>query len=105
MRSILLWSWLATWTMLPVQSHADRLQNTPTIDLTALTLEDLMNIEVTLASRKEEKLFKTAAAISVLTRDDLRRSGATSIAEALRLVPGMQVGRIDANKWAIGARG
>jgi iron complex outermembrane receptor protein len=105
MRSILLWGLLVTWTMRSVQTHADRLQNTPAIDLTALTLEDLMNIEVTLASRKGEKLFKTAAAISVLTRDDLRRSGATSIAEALRLVPGMQVGRIDANKWAIGARG
>ena len=74
-------------------------------ELTALSLEELMNVEVTLASRKEEKLFETAAAVWVITQEDLRRSGVTSIAEALRLVPGMQVGRIDANKWAVSARG
>jgi len=73
--------------------------------LVSLSLEELMNIEVTLASRKEERLFETAAAIFVLTQEDIRRSGATSIPEALRLVPGMQVARLDANKWAISARG
>jgi iron complex outermembrane recepter protein len=74
-------------------------------ELTTLSLEELMGIEVTLASRKEEKLFETAAAIWVITREDLRRSGVTSIPEALRLVPGMQVGRIDASKWGISIRG
>jgi iron complex outermembrane receptor protein len=73
--------------------------------LVSLSLEELMNVEVTLASRKEERLFETAAAIFVLTQEDIRRSGATSIPEALRLVPGMQVARLDANKWAISARG
>jgi len=73
--------------------------------LTGLSLEALMNIEVTLASRKEERLFETAAAIFVLTQDEIRRSGVTSVPEALRLVPGMQVARVDANKWAISARG
>ena len=75
------------------------------IELASLSLEELMNIEVSLVSRKAEKIFQAAAAVSVLTREDLRRSGATSIPEALRLVPGMQVGRIDANKWAVSARG
>ena len=74
-------------------------------DLMELSLEDLMNIEVSLASRKEEPLFGTAAAIAVLTRDDVRRSGTTTIPDALRLIPGMQVARLDANKWAITARG
>jgi iron complex outermembrane recepter protein len=75
------------------------------IDLAALSLEELMGIEVTLPSRGGGTLFETAAAVYVLTGDDLRRSGVTSIPEALRLVPGMQVGHIGASKWAISARG
>ena len=77
----------------------------PRIDLTTLSLEELIGIEVTLASRKDEPLFDISAPVFVLTREDLRRSGATSIPEALRLVPGLQVARIDANKWAVSARG
>jgi iron complex outermembrane recepter protein len=76
-----------------------------TDDLTAASLEDLMNIEVTSVSKREEKLFETAAAIYVITQEDIRRSGATSIPELLRMVPGLNVARIDANKWAISARG
>jgi iron complex outermembrane receptor protein len=76
-----------------------------TADLTELSLEELMNIEVTSVSKKEEGLFDAPAAVYVITQEDIRRSGATSIAEALRMVPGVQVARIDANKWAISARG
>ena len=81
--------------------------NAPAEDdlLASLSLEELMDIEVTLVSRKEERLFDAAAAIFVLTQDEIRRSGVTSIPEALRLVPGMQVAHVDANKWAISARG
>jgi len=75
------------------------------VDLTRLSLEELMEIEITLASRKEEKLFQAAVAAHVVGSEDIRRSGVTSIAEALRMVPGMQVARIDANKWAISSRG
>src|SRR5713101_8696923 len=72
-------------------------------DLTQLGLEELMNIEVTSAAKKTQKLSDVAAAIFVITREDIRRSGVTSIAEALRMVPGFQVAHIDANKWAITA--
>jgi len=75
------------------------------VDLTELSLEELMNIEITSASKREEKLFKAAAAVHVITGEDLRRSGVTSIPEALRMAPGMQVARFDANKWAISSRG
>ena len=75
------------------------------VDLTQLSIEELMNIEVTSPARKEQAIFDAGTAVSVLTGDDLRRSGVTSVAEALRLVPGVQVGRVDANKWAISARG
>lgn len=74
-------------------------------DLTALSLEDLAQIKVTSVSKKEEALVRAPAAIHVLTQEDIRRSGVTSIAEALRLVPGMQVARQNAHTWAISARG
>lgn len=74
-------------------------------DLGSLSLEELMDVEVSLTSRTETKLFETAAAVFVLTGDEIRRAGATSLPEALRLIPGMQVASIDGNKWAISARG
>ena len=70
-----------------------------------LPLEDLVNVKVTSVSKKEEKLNDAAAAIFVLSNEDLRRSGATTVADALRLVPGMQVGAIDSGNWAVSARG
>ena len=77
----------------------------PARDLGAASLEDLLNIEVTSVSKKEEKLFQTAAAVYVITQEEIRRSGLTSIPELLRLAPGVQVARIDGTKWAISARG
>ena len=74
-------------------------------DLSEISLEDLMNVEVTSVSKKEQKLSHTAAAIHVITQEDIRRSGLTSIPELLRRVPGLHVARIDGNKWAISARG
>jgi len=77
----------------------------PDDDLTTKSLEDLMDIEVTSVSKKEERLFQTAAAVYVITQEEIRRSGLTSIPELLRMVPGLQVARIDGSKWAISARG
>jgi iron complex outermembrane recepter protein len=74
-------------------------------DLTQLSLEDLMRIEVTSVSKKGERLSDAPAAIFVITQEDIRRSGVTSIPEALRMAPGVEVAKIDANKWAISARG
>jgi iron complex outermembrane receptor protein len=70
-----------------------------------LNIEQLMHIPVTTAMRSESALVSTPAAVFVITADDLRRSGARSLPEALRLVPGMQVARIEANKWAVSSRG
>jgi iron complex outermembrane receptor protein len=75
------------------------------VDLTELSLQELMDVEVTSVSKRAEPISAAAAAVFVITREDLRRSGATSIPEALRMVPGLEVARIDANKWAISARG
>jgi iron complex outermembrane receptor protein len=73
--------------------------------LADLSIEQLMNESVTSVSKKEQKLNDSAAAISVLSNDDIRRSGATSIPEALRLVPGMDVASVNASGWAISTRG
>lgn len=74
-------------------------------DLTALSIEELASIEVTSVSKRPEPELTAPAAVTVITQDDIRRSGATSIPEALRLVPGVEVARIDGSKWAIGVRG
>ena len=74
-------------------------------DLTQLSLEDLMNTKVTSVSKKEESLSRTAAAIFVISAADIRRSGATNIPDLLRMVPGLDVAHINANSWAISARG
>lgn len=77
----------------------------PGKDLAEMSLEDLMQVQVTSVSKKQERGWDAAAAITVVTGDDIRRSGATSLAEALRLVPGLDVAKLDANKWAISVRG
>ena len=76
-----------------------------TNDLTQMNLEDLMNVKVTSVSKREQKLSRTAAAIFVINQEDIRRSGATNIPDLLRLAPGVNVERINANSWAISIRG
>ena len=73
-------------------------------DLTELGLEELMTMEVTSVALKSQPITQAPAAIFVLTQEDIRRSGANSIPDALRLVPGLIVARIDSNKWAVSSR-
>jgi iron complex outermembrane receptor protein len=73
--------------------------------LKGLSLEQLGNIEVTTVSKGPVKLSQTAAAIYVITQEDIRRSGVRSLPEALRLAPGVDVAQIDSVKWAVGIRG
>ncbi len=70
-----------------------------------LSIEELMKIKVTSVSRREQKLSDTPSAIFVITQDDIRRSGATSIPEALRMAPGVEVARVGTDKWSISVRG
>src|SRR6267154_134418 len=73
--------------------------------LRQLSLAELGNVEVTTTSKEPEQIWKTSAAIYVLTQEDIRRSGATSIPEVLRLAPGVEVARIDSNSWSVAIRG
>lgn len=75
------------------------------IDLGGASLADLMKIEITSASRKEQRLFDTPSAVYVITGEDIRRSGLTSVPELLRLAPGVQVAQINGTKWAVSVRG
>ncbi len=80
-------------------------QPPPPRDLTQFSLEDLMNVQVTSVSKKEQKISKTGAAIFVVTEEDIRRSGSTNIPDLLRMVPGVNVAQIDSNQWAVSIRG
>lgn len=74
-------------------------------NLSDKSLEDLMNIEVTSVSKKEQKLSRIASAIFAITQDDIRHSGATNIPDLLRMVPGLNVAQINGSTWAISSRG
>lgn len=74
-------------------------------DLTNLNMDDLMNVQVTTASKKAESLNQVPAAIYVVTADDIRRSGAANVPEALRLVPGVDVAETNSQDYAISIRG
>ncbi|MCP5293043.1 MAG: TonB-dependent receptor, partial [Burkholderiales bacterium] len=70
-----------------------------------LSIEELMQITVVTASRQSQKLNQVPSAVFVITGEDIRRSGATSIPEALRMAPGVQVERSSTDKWAVSIRG
>ncbi len=73
--------------------------------LKQLSLEELSQIEVTSPAKSPEQASRVPVAIFVITSDDIRRSGATSIPEVLRLAPGVEVARIEGSKWSVGIRG
>ena len=79
--------------------------SSPNTSLKQLSLTELGNVEVTTASKEPEELWKTPAAIYVLTQEDIRRSGATNIPDVLRLVPGVEVAQISSIAWSVGIRG
>jgi iron complex outermembrane receptor protein len=70
-----------------------------------LTLEELGNVEVTTVSKVPAEIWKTPAAVYVITNEDIQDSGATTIPEALRLAPGVEVAQIDSHQWSVGIRG
>jgi iron complex outermembrane recepter protein len=104
------------WALLTIMTHSPAFiepvedQRKIFEQLKSLSLEELSEVEIFnpesgLATRKIQKLTETAAALFVITQEDIRRAGITHLAEALRMVPGMQVARWDTHQWAISARG
>jgi iron complex outermembrane receptor protein len=74
-------------------------------DLSQASLGDLLNLQVTSVSKKEESLSHAGAAVFVITQEDIRRSGATIIPDVLRMAPGVSVARVNSDSWAISIRG
>jgi iron complex outermembrane receptor protein len=77
----------------------------PDSSLADLSLEELANLQITSVSRRAERISDAAASVYVITAEAIRRSGASSLPEALRLAPNLQIAQIDANQYAITARG
>ncbi len=97
----LAWSF---WAFCVTASAATNEPTSPAA-LKKLSLEELLNQHVTLVTRTPEKLSESPSAVQVISGEDIRRSGATSIAEALRLAPNLQVAQADSRQWAISGRG
>ena len=86
----------------PIPAQA---QATYDVSLADLSLEELANLQITSVSRRAQRISDAAASVYVITGEAIRRSGASSLPEALRLAPNLQIAQIDANQWAITARG
>jgi len=86
---------------LPLSAHPQA----PESDLSKMNIEELMNVEVTSASKKAESLSQAPAAIFVITAEDIRHSGLSSLPELLRMVPGMTVQQVNAHSWTVSTRG
>ena len=91
---------LGAGAMTPAQA-----QSVPDGSLADLSLEELANLQITSVSRRAERISDAAASVYVISAEAIRRSGASSLPEALRLAPNLQIAQIDANQYAITARG
>lgn len=96
-----------TYTSFSNASDSDSLEQLKATQnhLVSLSLKELIDVEITSVSKKPQKLSSAAAAIHVITQEDISRSGVTSIPEALRLAPGITVARQSSDIWAISSRG
>lgn len=74
-------------------------------DLSQMSMEELMNVEVTSVAKRPEKLSQTASAVYVVTGEDIRRQGVTDIPDALRMVPGLHVAQVDSSRYSVSIRG
>ena len=100
---LFLWGTLlcANLTIFPPISQAQEEME----DLLSLSFEELAELTIYSASKKEQALEDTSSSVFVITSEDIRRSTATSIPELLRMVPGIQVARFNANTWSVSMRG
>ena len=87
------------------EAQNDQKKTISTSTIADLSIEQLLDIKITSASKKVEKASDTPSAVYVITQEDIRRSGATSIPEALRLAPGLNVAQVSSSSWAISSRG
>lgn len=87
-----------------IPSQNDSTYRSPS-ELKKLSLEQLVDVEITSASRRPERILEAASAIDVVTEDVIHRSGATNLLDALRLSAGLELAQVDGHTWAVSARG
>ena len=97
--------WAVACLLGAVSSVPAQDQSAYDVSLADLSLEELANLQITSVSRRAQRISDAAASVYVITAEAIRRSGASSLPEALRLAPNLQIAQIDANQWAITARG
>ena len=95
---------ISTLTLQPLVTMANMPDEVPN-EFLEMDISQLMQVTITSVSKREQSLSDAAAAVFVISQDDIHRSGVTTIPEALRMAPGLQVARISSNKWAISSRG
>jgi iron complex outermembrane receptor protein len=100
-----LWRGILLTSLLPVTAAAQGVGTDKEAHALEMSLEELLDVQVTSVSKRPQSLSDAAAAVFVITNEDLRRSGVRNIPDALRMVPGINVARIGSNKWAVTARG
>ena len=105
MAVLIVCAWLLFSPPMAWSAATDPASTGDSMDFTEFSLEELKDVVIVSASKKPEMVSDTAAAVYVITQEDIRRSGVTSIPEALRLAPGVHVARITATDWAINIRG
>ena len=88
-----------------ISSHCVFGQAPSSAALKKLSIEELMNLEITSVSKRPERLSSAPSAIQVITQEDIRRSGVLSVPEALKLAANLQVAQVNSSQWAISARG
>jgi iron complex outermembrane recepter protein len=102
---VLLYGLAISFVLSSIPAEGSEPAQQPSNPLKELTLEQLGNVEVTTVSKEPEEVWKTAAAVYVITNEDIQRSGATTIPDVLRLAPGVEVAQIDSHSWSVGIRG
>ncbi len=104
--NILVMAWLSVLAPIcGISVAADDQVKSETPDFTKFSLEELKTVQIVSASKRPEIVWDAASAVYVITKEQIRRSGATSIPEVLRLAPGVHVARISATEWAVNIRG
>ena len=96
---------LILFVLIPFYLSASNQSDNLALDITGTSINELMNLKITSLSKKKQSLETAAAAVYVLSHDEIKRLGVTNIADALRYVPGVEVARIDASRWSITIRG
>ena len=96
---------ILTFAFMTPVCRAEERDQEDSIDFTSFSLEELKQVMIISVLKRPQKLSEATSAITVITQEDIRRSGATSIPELLRSVPGFQVAQMDSSSWAVSARG